>query len=176
MTKASKNKKVTFSLHGGIYKPTDICTVLDMAVNDSNLIGNNKGEKFYNVPCSFDIETTSFYRDLDGTAYTYEQTQSMTDAQGRRAKLEKAAIMYVWQFGVNGYVIMGRTWAEFTQMCSDMEKHLGLGEKKRMVVFVHNLSYEFQFMRKWFSWQFVLISFMIISMLWAASNFGVAIC
>lgn len=153
MTKASKNKKVAFALHGGIYNPTDISTVLDMAVNDSNLIGNNKGEKFYNVPCSFDIETTSFYRDLDGTAYTYEQTQQMTDAQGRRAKLEKAAIMYVWQFGINGYVIMGRTWAEFVQMCSDMEKHLGLGEKKRLVVFVHNLSYEFQFMRKWFAWK-----------------------
>lgn len=46
-----------------VFKPSDIERVLSMAVNNYNLIGNSKGVYYYNVPCSFDIETTSFYRD-----------------------------------------------------------------------------------------------------------------
>lgn len=152
MTKA-KSKKIPFALHGGVYKPTDIKEVLGLACNEDNLIGTAKGEKFYNLPASFDIETTSFYRDSDGTAYTYEQVQRMTDQRGRKAKLEKAACMYVWQFGINGYVIMGRTWKAFVKMLGDITETLGLGEKKRLIVYVHNLGYEFQFMRKWLEWQ-----------------------
>lgn len=146
------NKKIPFALHDGIYKPADILQVLDMAVNDDNLTGNNKGEKFYNVPASFDIETTSFYRDTDGTAYSYEQVQKMTDDKGRKVKLEKCALMYIWQFGINGYVIVGRTWDEFITMFETMAEHLSLNAKRRLIVYVHNLSYEFQFMRKWLEW------------------------
>lgn len=105
-------KKVPFELHERIYRPTEINEVLKAAVNEKNIIGSRKGERFYNIPCAFDIETTSFYRDTDGRAYTYEQVQRMQDSNGRKAKLEKAAIMYVWQFGINGYTIMGRTWDE----------------------------------------------------------------
>lgn len=145
-------KKIPFALHDAIYKPSDIVQVLDMAVNDDNLTGNNKGEKFYNVPASFDIETTSFYRGTDGTAYSYEQVQKMTDDKGRKVKLEKCALMYIWQFGINGYVIVGRTWDEFITMFETMTEHLSLNAKRRLIVYVHNLSYEFQFMRKWFEW------------------------
>lgn len=146
-------KKVPFELRETIHSPTDIKAVLQSAVNEANIIGNSKGERFYNVPCSFDIETTSFYRDTDGRAYTYEQMKQMQDTSGRKAKLEKAALMYVWQFGINGFVIVGRTWLEYVEMCQQITEILGLSEKLRLIVFVHNLSYEFQFMRKWFEWQ-----------------------
>ena len=77
----------------------------------------------------------------------------MQDGNGRKAKLEKAAIMYVWQFGINGYTIMGRTWGEFVTMMRTVIEVLGLNDKLRLIVYVHNLSYEFQFMRKWFEWK-----------------------
>lgn len=144
---------VPFQLQNETYKPDDIEDVLSKAVNTRNIRGNSKSVKYYNVPCAFDIETTSFYRDTDGNAYTYEQVQKMTDADGRRARLEKAAIMYVWQFGINGYVIIGRTWEEFTAMVKRMCKVLNLDENLRLIVYVHNLSYEFQFMRCWFEWE-----------------------
>ena len=99
-------KKVPYNESSSIYTPADIKQVLEMAVNEKNIIGNSKGERFFNVPCSFDIETTSFYRDPDGKAYDYEQTQKMTDANGRKAKLEKASVMYIWQFGINGFIIV----------------------------------------------------------------------
>lgn len=148
-----KSRKIPFELHDGIYKPSDIVAVLDMAVNDDCLTGNNKKEKFYNVPASFDIETTSFYRDVDGTAYSYEQLQKIQEVKGKRLKLEKVSCMYVWQFGINGYVIVGRTWEEFTDMMETLSRHLSLSATRRIIVYVHNLSYEFQFIRKRFTWE-----------------------
>lgn len=85
--------------------------------------------KYANVPCAFDIETTSFYEGDD-----------------------KRAIMYVWQFGYNGYVTMGRTWGEFTRFMRRVSSQLELDAEHRLIVYVHNLGYEFQFMRKWFHW------------------------
>lgn len=145
-------RKIPFALHDGTRTPDEIADVLAEAVNDANMMGNSKGERFYNVPCSFDIETTSFYRDVDGNAYTYEQYMTLQHGD-KKVKLEKAAIMYVWQFGINGHVIIGRTWDEFTSMMTTISDNLGLCEKRRLIVYVHNLSYEFQFMRMWFEWE-----------------------
>lgn len=140
-------KKITYEQHSGIYKATDIKDILSVALNEKNVIGNNKGCKFYNVPCAFDIEVSSFYRDKDGNTYTYEQHTKLG------VKLEKCSIMYVWQFGINGYIIMGRTWQEFTQMCSDIVRTLGLCKDKKLIIYIHNLSYEFQFIRTLFEWE-----------------------
>ena len=65
---------------------------------------------------------------------------------------EKTAIMYVWQFGINGRVIMGRTWQEFFEMLNAVVDALELSDKRFLYIYVHNLAYEFQFIRKWFDW------------------------
>lgn len=57
--------------------------------------------------------------------------------------------MYVWQFCLDGVVCMGRTWKEYQIFIQKLEKQLGLGYKK-LLVFVHNLQFEFQFMRNFF--------------------------
>lgn len=146
-------KKVTFSLHTDrIFNPSEISNVLDIALNDKNKLGNNKGEKVYNIPCSFDIETTSFYRDSTGTVYSYAQYEKLNKGNKTKVKLEKCSVMYVWQFGINGYVILGRTWEQFTQMCDVIAKQLDLSDKCKLIVYIHNLSYEFQFMRTLFDW------------------------
>ena len=82
--------------------------------------------KYYNVPASFDIETTS---------YTTFGT--------------KRATMYLWSFCLNGSTILGRTWIEWKKVISFLSNHLKLNNV-RLVIYVHNLGYEFQFMRKWF--------------------------
>ena len=87
-------------------------------------------KEIYNIPCSFDIETSSFY--------------------DRRDK--KTAIMYIWQFGFNGWVIYGRTWDEFFELLQELRDILQLNENRLIYIYVHNLSYEFQFIRKWFEW------------------------
>lgn len=147
-------KKIPFELHTGtIYKPTDIAKVLELAINEKNLMGNNKGSKGYNIPCAFDIETTSFYRDENKYAYSYAQYKELNKGRKTKQKLEKVAIMYVWQFGINGYCIVGRTWNEFLQMCDIIAKTLELSQNKKLIVYVHNLSYEFQYIRTLFDWE-----------------------
>lgn len=55
------------------------------------------------------------------------------------------SFMYVWQWHFSGIgTVIGRTWEEFRELC----ERLGQTLKGRwMVVYVHNLSYEFQFLR-----------------------------
>ena len=85
---------------------------------------------YLNIPISFDIETSSFY---EGVA--------------------KKAIMYIWTCNVNGTTFIGRTWKQFTQLLNIMSEVFGLIKyNKRCLIYVHNLEYEFQFMRKWFDW------------------------
>ena len=142
-------KKIQFIQQEKIYKPQDIAQVLSFAVNEKNFTGNNKGEKVLNVPVAFDIETTSFYRDIDGNTYSYERYSKLG---GKATKMEKCSTMYVWQFGINGYCIMGRTWDEFVMMMKQASLLLNLCDKRKIVVYVHNLSYEFQFIRSLFEW------------------------
>lgn len=97
------------------------------SVHMKGKLGNRK--EILQVAASFDIETTS------------------TIING-----EKAAFMYVWQFGINGILIMGRTWDEFRLLMFLLKSRLSLGEDRKMYVYVHNLAYEFQFMRFWFHW------------------------
>lgn len=97
-------------------------------------VTTNKRETFYNIPCSFDIETSSFY---DGD--------------------EKRAIMYEWTFGICDQVTYGRTWNEFTVLMQAVSIILELSEKRRLLCFVHNLPYEFQFIRKRLEWSKVFL-------------------
>lgn len=88
-----------------------------------NRRGNPGGKKrhYIGITTAFDIETTL----LD------DVTQS---------------VMYIWQwqFGED-YTVIGRTWDEFI----DLQKRIKavLPEGRWLVVYVHNLSYEFQFLK-----------------------------
>lgn len=100
-----------------------------------NEIPTNKGVTYINLECAFDIETTS-----------------VTLANG-----EKSAFMYIWTFGLKdeNYIYHGRTWEEFIELCKALQKHFNLGEKRILTCYVHNLGFEFQFMRKYFNWESV---------------------
>lgn len=81
---------------------------------------SSKAKYYYlNIVSAFDIETTV----LDN----------------------EQAIMYIWQwrFG-NRYTVIGRTWEEFVSFRDMILSELP-DTKTRLMVYVHNLSYEFQF-------------------------------
>lgn len=71
---------------------------------------------------TFDIETTNI------------------DEQGK-----KYAYMYHWQVCIAGLVCFGRTWSEFLTFMYNLEKAMNLSKDKKIVVYVHNLSFEFHF-------------------------------
>lgn len=102
---------------------------LDDILCDIEWIGKGKKDKISNVASVFDIEATSFYQ---GT--------------------EKQCCMYAWVFGLNGRCIRGRTWQEFIDVINKLKEYYGLSVNKRLIVYVHNLAYEFQWFKKYFEW------------------------
>lgn len=78
---------------------------------------------------TFDIETTTYQMSIIDDEPQYN------------------AFMYQWQFCIDDKVIMGRTWDEFLELLEQLRLHLGLSHNKYFVIYVHNLSFEFQFFR-----------------------------
>lgn len=85
--------------------------------------GNKKRIVYKNLICAFDIETT------------------------RIENIDQSA-MYIWQLAVKVNdkidVIVGRTWKEFEKLINILNEDDTEG---KYLIFVHNLSYEFQFLR-----------------------------
>lgn len=58
--------------------------------------------------------------------------------------------MYHWQVCIDGYVCFGRTWKEFITFLRKMNRALkNYNEQHKLVCFIHNFSYEFQFLYSW---------------------------
>lgn len=88
--------------------------------------GNRAGRKkenYINVVCSFDIETSLL-----------------------RINEDEYAIMYIWMFDIDArYQIIGRTWEEYKRLTTAINEFCG--DRIKLVVYVHNLSYEFSFLQ-----------------------------
>ena len=99
-------------------------------LNNESWIRKPRTKKYYlNYPISFDIETSSF--EING---------------------QKQVCMYIWQYAIGDNVYIGRAWDEVMRFNKMLSDGLSLNENRRMIVYVHNLSYEFQFMRKYYDW------------------------
>ena len=75
----------------------------------------------------------------------YKDIITAFDIETTRLKDIEQSVMYVWQwqFG-DDYTVVGRTWEQFTTFQRKISKIL---DDSVLVIFVHNLSYEFQFLR-----------------------------
>lgn len=111
------------------FSPAEIWQVIDLVRPELRLAWNNKKHTYFNIPCAFDIETSSFYRDG-----------------------EKVAIMYEWSLGIDGLVVIGRTWEEFVYVMDELVREFGVTPEHRLLIYVHNLAFDFQFFRKWLEW------------------------
>ena len=128
-----------------IYELKDLTQFLSQ-INTKDII-KSKDKIYYNLAMSFDIETSSFYEDKNGVIYTNDDYRKLKNT----VKADKKAIMYIWQFAIEENVIIGRTWNDFLYFCKKLYDFLNLKERY-IIVYVHNLSYEFQFICKWFNW------------------------
>lgn len=57
------------------------------------------------------------------------------------------SFMYIWQACLNEDVIIGRTWEDFIYFFDLIKERYNLSDTNRMVVYVHFLSYEMQFIQ-----------------------------
>ena len=82
---------------------------------------------------TFDIETTTYLMSIIDDEPQYN------------------AFMYLWQFCIDDKVIMGRTWTEFMELLEKLRIGLGLSHGHYFIIYVHNLPFEFQFIRNFVS-------------------------
>lgn len=106
--------------------------VIISELEETATLSNSRNVKYYEVPICFDTEVTSFEK--NGNKY---------------------ANMYAWSLSIQGYVILGRTWDEFMDVYSRLLEIFELTEEKRIIIYIQNLAYEFQFMCKRFVWNSV---------------------
>lgn len=86
----------------------------------------NKKVTYMTTFATFDIESTTIQEDP-----------------------EKApeGFMYHWQMVIGGVIVYGRRWEEWLELMEMIATWLELNEYKRMVFYVFNLGYEFQFIK-----------------------------
>lgn len=103
-----------------------ICTYLDFDISivkeakTQEKYGKKTKKRYKNLVCAFDIETSRI-SEIDQT------------------------VMYIWQFQIDSYcTVIGRTWVEFKAFLQRLSTVLN--ENEWLVVYDHNLSYEFQFL------------------------------
>ena len=85
--------------------------------------------EYLDIIASFDIETSSF--EIYGT---------------------KSGCMYIWMLCIEGKVTIGRTWEEFTTTINKIVDFYKLNENRRLIIYIHNLAFEFQWFCKYFEW------------------------
>jgi len=83
----------------------------------------------YNSFATFDIETTSVFP-KDGIE-----------------DFEPYAFMYIWQFYLDHKCIIGRTWEDWLLFIEYITNAIKTDNQQHLVIYVHNLPYEFQFIR-----------------------------
>ena len=94
-----------------------------------------KNIRLLNVFSAFDIETSTVWLSDDRSEYNVH------------------SFMYVWQFQLEDYTVMGRTWEEFfdwLKLLGEAIEHIrrdnALEDKPFLVIWVHNLQFEWTFL------------------------------
>lgn len=82
----------------------------------------------------------------------YKGIVTAFDIETTRIKAIEQSVMYVWQWQFDEeYTVIGRTWEQFEEFAKNLKTCMK--EREHLVVFVHNLSYEFQFLRGIYNFQ-----------------------
>ena len=91
----------------------------------------------------------------DGSKFEYLDCICAFDIETSRLKDIDNSFMYIWQFNINGDVLItGRTWQQYKDLLEYINTCMhDISDNLRLVVLVHNLSYEFQFLKGIFHYQ-----------------------
>ena len=127
-TKPKKPKYDPFELVNKFYKLSEFKEYISTL--NYKVIHTNKKIDYINLSCTIDIETSSFY-----------------DTNN-----EKVGLMYCFTLGVNGRSYFGRTIDDLLSLLSFIIDSFKLSKNKRLIFYIQNLGYEFQFFMKIFKW------------------------
>lgn len=103
-------------------------------------IKDRKGIEYCDNIMAFDIETTS--------AFYFQNSLEAYNSQHKEEYTEKYSLCYFWSFCIDGYCFYGRTLEDFLYFLLELES---LTVNLIKIIYVHNLSFEFQFLRNVFT-------------------------
>lgn len=109
--------------------------ILDEMAEYTKHFTKKKGQNiyYYDVISAFDIETTSLNY-INGKDEIHDGT------------------MYICMVAVNGHATYFRTWKDFLLFIKWLSDVLKLSYEKRLIIWVHNLAFEFSFIEHLFEW------------------------
>ena len=89
----------------------------------------SKKPEYYNIACTLDTETTSEI--ING---------------------QKVGYVYIWMVTIldDKYTYYGRTLDDLVKFMNKLVEVFDLSLKKRLVIYIHNMPFDFQFFRKFF--------------------------
>src|SRR5699024_2133471 len=109
-----QNRQILEQSNERVYNIDDLLVEIPFVKSKKRSDGENE-----NYPCSFDIETTSFYDNG-----------------------EKRSTMYVFVLYIGRKYIIGRTWDEFMYYINRISQYYELNVNRRLIIFIHNLEFE----------------------------------
>ena len=112
-----------------------------------DIVGERK--KVDNTIYSFDIETSS-YLILDGKVIPAIKYLELTEDEQERAEFKSC--MYIWMFSINEEVYYGRNWEELKRFLMILDYY----NNNKKIVFIHNLAFEFQYLKSIFKFKNVV--------------------
>ena len=109
----------------------------------------DKGAAYIDAPSCFDIETSSFYINAETGAFR-PNLDGLPEQ--KKKSWEKSACMCAWTFGIGGVSVIGRTWEQFEEFLRMIKKRYGVCASRRLIIWIHNFSYEMGFIAFRFKW------------------------
>ena len=115
--------------------------------------------------------TLAEFKKLDLTKYLNNKVTKVQKRFGREFKIEyyedfatfdtevstipavEVGLLYSWQACIFGIPVHGRYVDEIKELIKHLYHHCHLGFKQRLVFYVHNLEYDYQFFRALFDWK-----------------------
>ena len=112
-----------------------------------DIVGERK--KVDNTIYSLDIETSS-YLILQGRILPAIKYLELTEEEQKLAEFRSC--MYIWMFSINEEVYYGRTWEELKSFLIRLDYY----NNSKKIVFIHNLAFEFQYLKSIFRFKNVV--------------------
>lgn len=116
--------------HPGISFTTDLQILHAYITGCKSNITYSKKHPIYNIPCALDTETSSFY-----------------DSEGN-----KTSVLCEWTVAITNHQYIGRSCEELQYFMNAVTDIFDTHEK-RLIIYVHNLSFDFGMIASYFKWK-----------------------
>lgn len=112
-----------------IYEYKNIYDLSYLLEKNNFEIINNKGKEYYNIPCVFNLLHSSFINED-----------------------KRIGVMFAMALTICEETYFIRSYDELKTMFILLKHYLGLGKKKKLIIYVHNLQKTFNFIKKRIAW------------------------